>query len=70
MKKYIGAIYVVIGVIILEYLGNLFFNWNFSFLDSLLTGICGALGYLWIAIRKKVNNIFYKIFRLIVIFNI
>ncbi|WP_339120636.1 hypothetical protein [Fusobacterium nucleatum] len=70
MKKYIRAIYVVIGVIILEYLGNLFFNWNFSFLDSLLTGICGALGYLWIDIRKKVNNIFYKIFRLIVIFNI
>lgn len=52
MKRYIGFIYIVVGIVILEYLGNLFLSWNFSFLDSFLTGVCGALGYLWV-VRKK-----------------
>lgn len=56
MKKYIGAICVVIGVIILRYLEKLFFNWDFSFYDSLITGICGALGYFWIARKKEKDD--------------
>lgn len=53
MKKYIGTICVITGVIILRYLEKLFFNWDFSFYDSLLVGICGAFGYFLVARNKE-----------------